>query len=128
MRRDLNRWRLEVDAVGPLTVASVTHLEVLAEEDVQALGEQLLGLVDDRGCRQIMLDLGGIKAISSSMLGKILALYKRAKAEGGRLALCGVSGRLRESLEALQLTRLIPTFTGREEGLAALTPPHESRT
>jgi anti-anti-sigma factor len=122
MPRDLTRWRLEVEHVGAVAVVRVSHLEILAEDDVQNLGEQLLRLVDPGDCRLIIFDLGGVPAISSSMLGKVLALYKRARAEGGRVALCGVSPRLRASLEALQLTRLIPTFEGRQEGVAALTP------
>jgi anti-anti-sigma factor len=121
MPRDPTRWRLEVDHAGPIAVARVLNVESMTEDDVQALGDRLLRLVDC-GCRRVILDLGGAAAVTSSVLGKVLALYKRTKAEGGRVALCGVSPRLRESLEALQLTRLIPAFEGRDEGVAALTP------
>jgi anti-anti-sigma factor len=121
MRGDMTRGRLKVDQIGPVAVARVAYLEELRESEVQALGDQLLRLVD-KGCCQIILDLGGVTAVSSSVLGKILALYKRAKYEGGRLVLCGVSGRLRESLDALQLTRLIQTFEDCQKAVDALTP------
>jgi anti-anti-sigma factor len=110
-----------VEHQGHLTVARVINMHLMEDEDVQALGERLLRLVDC-GCRSVMLDLGGASAVSSSVLGKVLALYKRTKAVGGRVALCGVSPRLREALEALQLTRLIPAYEGRDEGVAAMTP------
>jgi anti-anti-sigma factor len=120
MPRDPVRWRLEVDHSGPVTVARVIHLETLTESDVQALGDKLLALVQ-AGPRKLLLDLSGAKALSSSMLGKVLALYKRAKAQGGNFALCGISPQLRESLDALQLTRLFPAFENCDQGVAALS-------
>jgi anti-anti-sigma factor len=120
MPRDPNRWQLEVERLGPVTVARIVNADRLGESDVQELGDRLLEVIH-AAASNLLLDLGGATTLSSSVLGKVLALYKTARARGGQLVLCGVSSRLRESLEALKLTRLFPACETREQGMAALS-------
>jgi anti-anti-sigma factor len=118
-----NRCQLEVDLVGLVVVARFIDLDAVDDAGVNSLGEQLYRLVDARGCRHIVVDFDGATRVDSSVVGKVVGLYRRAKAEGGRVALCGLSPHVLAFMQMLQLTRLMPAFPGRREGVAALAPP-----
>jgi stage II sporulation protein AA (anti-sigma F factor antagonist) len=113
------RW-LEISQTGGVTVVRLLSHELVQEPDVSTVGQRLLRVVEQLGARRIVLNLAEVERMDSGMIGKIIALYKTARAVGGRVALCAVNPLLYEALEALHITRLLAIFRTEQEAVQAL--------
>jgi anti-sigma B factor antagonist len=82
------------------------------------LSQAVKGLLD-QGCRQFVVDLGAVTFVDSAGLGELIACRKRTVREGGDIRLLHATGKLRERLEMLHLTRLFGIFDDESEALAS---------
>jgi anti-sigma B factor antagonist len=98
--------RLEVEHVGDITVARFTDQKILDEQTVQAIREQLFGLVAELGRCKLLLDFGSVESLSSLILGGLAALNKQVNATGGRLVLCNIDPQIYEIFEITKLNKL----------------------
>jgi anti-anti-sigma factor len=76
------------------------------EEEVLALGRKLSQLLDQGDCKELVVNLEGAEGVGSALVGRLVALHKRAEATGRRLVLCGVEPNLYGMLEKAGLTEL----------------------
>jgi stage II sporulation protein AA (anti-sigma F factor antagonist) len=113
------RW-LDISQLGGVTVVRLLSPELVQEPDVSTVGQRLLRVVEQLGARRIVLNLAEVERMDSGMIGKIIALYKTARAVGGRVALCAVRPLLLDALEALHITRLLAIFGTEQEAVQAL--------
>lgn len=111
-----SRW-LEVEQVGEVALAKLTRRELLEDETIEAVGEQMFLLVDNMGCRKLVLSLAATRRMSSLMLGKIMSVHKKMKAAGGRLALCGIDPDVYRIFETLRLPQLLTIYKDEQEAL-----------
>jgi anti-sigma B factor antagonist len=111
------RRRLEVEDVGDITVVNFTDRKILDEQNIQLIGEQLFGLVDESGRKKILLNFGNVEYLSSAALGKLITLNKKLQAVGGRLILCNIDPQIYEVFEITKLNKL---FNIHKEEQAAL--------
>lgn len=93
----------------------------LDESQVQEMGDELLSVVGDDGCRKVVLALGPAPPylIYSVFMGKLLALRRRLLDEGGGLKLCDVSPHVRGVFEALQLEKYFDFYPDQAAAVAA---------
>jgi stage II sporulation protein AA (anti-sigma F factor antagonist) len=112
------RW-LDISQLGGVTVVRLLSTELVQEPDVSIVGKRLLRVVEELGAQRIVLSLAGVERMDSGMIGKIIALYKTARAVGGRVALCAVSPMLSETLDALHIPRLLAVFPTEQEAVQA---------
>jgi anti-anti-sigma factor len=110
------RW-FRSEMVGPATVVRFPHPGVLAGEAVEAIGDQLFQLVDEKGCRQLVLNLANVEALESAMIGKILVLNHKLLALGGRLKLCRVPPPIMEILVAARLPDILGLYEDEVQAL-----------
>lgn len=86
----------------------VTVVEVAAEDldaaAAQAVGEWLFALADGLACPHLRLDMKQVLFLSSTAPGKLIALDRRVRAAGGRLALFDVQ---EMAYEVFNVTRLV---------------------
>jgi anti-anti-sigma factor len=107
---------LQVEQAGEVTLATVTTPE-LGEPNVHAVAAELSRLVGGRARPRLRLDLGQLRYLTSTALGQLVALHKRARAAGGELVLVNVTDPV---YEIIQLTRLHEVFHIRRPGSSAL--------
>jgi anti-sigma B factor antagonist len=108
--------RLEVEDVGGATVASFTDRKILDERNIQILGEQLFGLVDQQGKTNLVLNFAKVEYLSSAALGMLIRLRKKVLEAGGKLVLCGIDPQI---YEVFVITKLDKAFVvRRDEGEA----------
>src|SRR5262249_36883713 len=105
---------LEVEQVGSVTVARLAPAELLDDQTITTMGTHLFALVDEMDCRRILLDFGNVRRLASAMLGKVIALHRKLKPKGGRLALCRLDSELAGIIRVLQLNRLFGIFGDRQ--------------
>jgi anti-sigma B factor antagonist len=111
------RPALEIEQVGAVTIARLIRPDYVDEETVGSTGNELFHLVEEQGCRRLVLSLTKMKRAGSAMLGKIIWLHKKMHTAGGKLVLCCIDSTLYEAFQALQLTRLFRIFDSEQEAL-----------
>jgi anti-anti-sigma factor len=111
---------VELEQVGAVTVARLARSDLLDDKTINALGNQLLHLVQERNCRLLILNFRNVERLTSAFLGKIIGVHKKLQAEGGRLALCNVDPKLKDAFEALQFHRLFRIFNEESEAIQSM--------
>jgi anti-anti-sigma factor len=76
------------------------------EQEVFALGRKLSELLEQPDCRELVVSLEGAEGVGSALVGKLIALHKKAEATGRRLVLCGIEPHLYGALKDARLTEL----------------------
>jgi anti-sigma B factor antagonist len=108
---------LDVEPAGDVTVVRINCAQLWNEEEVLLLRERLCRLVEQAGCRDLVLDLGPVESLVSSMTCLLIALHKRTRASGGRLALCGLRPWVARLLETLRLDHYFDVYSGANEAI-----------
>ncbi|MCM2679543.1 STAS domain-containing protein [Echinimonas agarilytica] len=58
----------------------------------------------------VVVDMNDVDALDASGIGALVFMFKRLRASGGALYLCGVKGAPRKLLEMLHVHRAIPMY------------------
>jgi len=99
---------LQLESRDCVVIATVTRPQLSEEENIDVLGKDLFDLVEQHGCRQLVVSLEHVTYMTSAALGKLISLHRRMHRKEGRLILCGA---LASVQEVLQTSRLNDYFT-----------------
>lgn len=102
-----------------VTVVNLNDCSILDAQQVEELGGELNHLVDDRACRKIVIDFTKVKFLSSSALGVLIRLQKKAREIKGSIALCGLRKELMQIFKITSLDKLFAFYDTEEQALAA---------
>ena len=106
-----DRRHLRVTVVKDVAVVGFTAPEaVFQTREVQELDDELLRLVVEEGQSRLLLNLGGIRYLSSSMLVRLINLKKRAEELKGQLKLCCLTPVMRDTFRVSKLDHLFEIF------------------
>ncbi len=111
---------LQVERVGDATVVRFTRRTILDKDTIEAVGDQLQAVVADRTCRKLVVNFDRVESLTSAMIGKLVAVQKRAEAAGGRLAFCNVHPFLLQIFNLVRLPDLVAICADEEEALDSL--------
>lgn len=109
--------RLDIEEVGDVTVARFVDKKILDENNIQMIGNQLFGLVEEDGRKKIVLDFANVEFLSSAALGKLITMNKKVAAASGKLRLCNIRP---DIYEVFAITRLNKLFDIKDDQAAAL--------
>lgn len=109
--------RIDIEDIGDVTVAKFIDKKILDENNIQVIGNQLFGLVEEDGRKKIVLDFSAVEYLSSAALGKLITMDKKVKNAGGKLRLCSIRP---DIYEVFAITRLNKLFDIRDDQEAAL--------
>jgi anti-sigma B factor antagonist len=101
------KQRLKVEEVGDISVVEFLDRRILEDQSIQIIADQLASLVDDQGCRKLLLNFTSVDYMSSAALGKLINLHKKLSAQRGRLIMFGISPQI---YEVFAITRLDKVF------------------
>lgn len=90
-------------------------LDLLASKEVN---RQLLPIIEDSSAF-LVVDLTGLDYINSSGIYSLMECYAKTKEKGGYLKLYAANGRVKEILDLVGITKVIPLFEDLEEALRA---------
>jgi anti-anti-sigma factor len=103
-----------------LIVAVQGDVSSLVDEPLQGEVERALATFEKTGMVNVVVDLQKTGYFGSVLLGAMNALWQRAHARGGAMAVCNVSDVGREILHVAQLEKLWPVCDSRQSALAAV--------
>lgn len=104
--------RLDIDMIGDVTIARFVDKKILDETNIQIIGNQLFGLVEQDNRKRIVLDFSNVEYLSSAALGKLITLDKKVKAANGKLRLCSIRP---DIYEVFAITKLNQVFDIKED-------------
>lgn len=106
---ELENGRVVLRPAGELDIATVNRLREAVVDTISA------------GHADIVVDLAGVTFIDSSGLGVLVGAMKRCAHAGGRLMVVGADApAVASALRASGLSRVVPSGTMPDDGLAAL--------
>jgi anti-sigma B factor antagonist len=117
---------LDVERVGGLTFARVTRRRLWDQDEAQALGRELVELLEQGGHPRLVVSLAGAEEVSSATLGKLIAVHRRVEALGGRLTLCHINPHLYEGLDVARLTQFFHVYSNEQEAALSFGAPHQA--
>jgi anti-sigma B factor antagonist len=88
-----------------------------ANDVVQAVGEELNGLLKDHGHTKILLDFSQVQYLSSMMLAKLAKLEQQVEQAKGQLKLCGLGPILKDTFRIGHFERVFSVYDDVESAL-----------
>jgi anti-sigma B factor antagonist len=87
---------------GAIVLGFNVH-DLTEELNVEQLGHDMFQLVDQNNLDKLVLDLDGVRYLTSSVLGKFITLHRRLHRKNGKLVMCRPSEPIREILKQSRL-------------------------
>jgi anti-sigma B factor antagonist len=115
----MSKQRLKVEMVGDVAAVQFFDKRILDEPTIQAIAEQLFGLVEQDGNRKLLLNFTGVEYMSSAALGKLINLHKKLQALKGQLAMCDVIPQIFEVFAITKLDKIFKIFPDFDAALAS---------
>jgi anti-sigma B factor antagonist len=109
--------RLDIEEIGDITIAKFIDKKILDENNIQVIGNQLFGLIDEERRLKIILDFSSVEYLSSAALGKLITMEKKVKAAKGKLRLCCIRPEIYEVFAITKLNRLFKICEDQERAL-----------
>ncbi len=109
--------QIVVQDISGVTIANLGSASILDGAAVDAIGRQLFELVDGQAKRKIMLDFTRIRFLSSSMLGVMISMQKRAQAIKGRVAILGLKPDLHKVFKITRLDKLFDFYDKEDDAM-----------
>jgi anti-sigma B factor antagonist len=109
--------RLDIEEIGDITIAKFIDKKILDENNIQVIGNQLFGLIDEERRLKIILDFSNVEYLSSAALGKLITMEKKVKAAKGKLRLCCIRPEIYEVFAITKLNRLFKICEDQERAL-----------
>ena len=104
----------------------ITALRDLGELEfahIEKCAMTALRCLEAADAKNVVLDLAKAQNCGSTALGFFVKLWKRARSQGGHMALCNVSPDERKVLEVTRLDTLWTTCASRDEAIRAVSEP-----
>jgi anti-anti-sigma factor len=110
---------LEVCKCDGSFVVRLRRYPRLDDATVRAIDAELYGVADRTDCRNLLLNLAGVAALSSMMLGKLVSLQRKMRVKGGSFVLCEVGAEIEPLFVITRLDQIMDIKSSEAEGLAA---------
>ena len=117
MSSPVTHYQFAVTQQGPVTVVTFQAPRLVKEGTVEAIGEHLFAMVEEHGCRQLVLDFSHVERIYSVMLAKVAGLHRKMQALGGRLAVCRMRPEVYDVFETLNLHQVLHIYNTTDEAV-----------
>ncbi|MGQ9650435.1 MAG: STAS domain-containing protein [Phycisphaerae bacterium] len=115
----MTKANLVIQSIREVTVVNFEDSSILDTLQIQTIGSALYDLVDNRNCRKLILDFSKVRFLSSSALGMLITLRKKAAAIKGELGICAMRDDLRKVFTISRLDQLFNFYKNEEEALNA---------
>ena len=113
--------QIDVEQVGDVSCATLRRRR-LDEPAIDALGDELTDLIENGGCRRLVLSLGpgNPDCLYSTFLAKLVMVLRRLRDHQGALILCDVTPDVLSVFEACQLRGYFEFAPDRAAALEAM--------
>lgn len=104
-------------AYDQIVLARIERERLLDAAAIAALSEDLMKLLDRYPRISLVLDLEAVAALSSAMLGKLVALHKAVTQFKGRMVLAGVKDSIKPLFAVTKLDKVLQFAPSAQEAI-----------
>ena len=101
-------------------VVGFRQTSILDAATVDAIAVELYPLIDQQAHRRIVLDFQQVQFLSSSMLGVLINMHRKAQAIKGRIVLCGIRPELMRVFKIMKLEEMLEFADNESEAMSLL--------
>jgi anti-sigma B factor antagonist len=113
------QWRLQV--IERIAIVRFADSELLVGETIaRELARQLKHFVEAEGHSRLLLNLSGVRYLSSEMLAALVSFQQRVDRRGGCVQLCGLEPLMRDLLRTSRVEHLFDICADEAEALGIL--------
>jgi anti-anti-sigma factor len=103
------------------TVIVGVAVELLTEDvNLEQFGHELYALVEQFGCRRLVVNLQAVRVVTSAGLGNMISLHRKMHRHEGHVVFCHVQKEVEEVLRTSRLITYLTVATDVDAALAAL--------
>ena len=113
--------KIGVEYADDATIVTLADEKILAEEDIKALQDAILPLVEQAESINLVIDFRNVRFLSSAVLGLLIRISKKVYEQDGRLRLCGINQKIYEIFKVTRLTKIFDIYKDLESTLNGLT-------
>jgi anti-sigma B factor antagonist len=102
--------------------AGVTRVEfidrnILDEANIQAIGDEISGLIDQADTPKLLISFSNVDHLSSAALGTLITINNRVREKGGQLRLANIDAQIYEVFVITRLNKLFEIHQSTDEAL-----------
>ncbi len=90
---------------GEKSVSVTLKGDIYVEQADELL--EIFNSIIEKGPEQVIIDLSGLKSITSSGIGKIVLLYKGLQKKNGKIKIVGVNNTIMQIFKIVKLNKLV---------------------
>ncbi len=106
---------------GDVVVARFEISHINDEENIEELGHELFVLVDQFGFRKVVLNMGTVEYVTSSVVGKIITLHRKLHRSEGQLVISDLTSGVSDVLNASKLLSYFKVERTEDDACQALS-------
>jgi len=115
---------ISVEYAGNATIIRFTDEKILEEQDIQALQESIMSVIEQAERINLILDFGNVRFLSSAVLGLLIRISKRIYERDGQLRLCNINPKIYEIFKITRLTKTFDIYDDIETASEDLSQPN----
>jgi len=109
----------KIETRGSVSVISFVAASIGGIDDVEQIGIDVRGYVEDNQPRKIIVDFDGVRFFSSQMLGLLVDMWRRLKEHDGQVFISGINPQLSRVFKITNLDRIFEFYPDIESAVAA---------
>jgi len=110
--------QISVEEKSDVSVVRFANEKIIDPLEIQEMGEELRGLVENDNRSALLLNFDGVKFLSSAALGKLIKLDQVVKQNDGRLKLSNIRADLFDVFKITNLHNVFDIRDTEEDALA----------
>jgi len=109
--------RLVIHKAGDITKIEFLDRNILEEANIQAIGDEISGLIDQSNSPKLLINFTNVEHLSSAALGTLITVNNKVRQKDGQLRLCNIDPKI---YEVFVITKLNKLFQIHDDADAAL--------
>jgi len=110
---------ITIQPADDVCVVQFVLAQLRDDENIEQMGHELFALVEQYGCRKIVLSLTGVEYVTSSVLGKMITLHRKLHREHGMMVVCEIPDHVGDILRSSRLLTYFNVADSRDAAVAA---------
>ena len=111
---------LQSQEIDDILVVLFSDAKILDEARIQQIGKELMDMAASAATSgKMVLNFEGVQFMSSAMIGKLVLLNKKAKADKIDLKLCNISPNVLEVFKITRLNKVFDIQTDQDKAVAS---------
>ena len=112
--------RISVMFAENATFVTLTDENILEVNDIRALQESIMPVVDQAERINLILDFQNVRFLSSAVLGLLIRISKKIYERNGQLRLCNINPKIHEIFKITRLTKIFDIYQDVESATEGL--------